>query len=130
MKSGNLLSSFVLALLCSSPALAADKHDHGDLKPMHGGVIAEAGGLDMELVAKADGLTLYLADGHKPVASAAVKAKATVYAGGEKTPTAFEAAGDNRLVAKGRFKTGIGVRVAVAVTLPGKAEVRTTFNLK
>lgn len=130
MNRKTLLSSFVIAILCAAPALAADKHGHADLKPMHGGVVAEAGSFDVELVAKPESLTLYLADDSKPVATAGAKATATVYAGSEKTAVNFEPAGDNKLVATGRFKTGLGVRVAVVVTLPGKPEGKANFKLK
>lgn len=130
MKVKTQLSSFVFAALCTTAAFAGDNHDHADLRPMHGGVIVEAGSLDLELVAKADSLTLYLADGSKPVASSGAKATATVYAGSEKTPASFEPVGDNKLVAKGSFKAGVGVRVAVVVALPGKPEAKANFRLK
>lgn len=43
---------------------------------------------------------------------------------------ALEAAGENRMAAKGSFKVGVGVRAALAITLPGKPEAKATFNLK
>ena len=57
-------------------------------------------------------------------------AQVTLYAGNQKTEVVLEPAGDNRMEAKGNFKVGVGVRAALAITLPGKAEQRTTFNLK
>jgi|APTNR8051073442_1049403.scaffolds.fasta_scaffold03198_3 hypothetical protein len=126
----SLMSAFVLATLWTGPAFAADRHDHADHKPIHGGVVVEAGHLDLELVARPESLTLYLADGDKAVSSAGARASATVYAGGDKTPVTFESAGDNRLVARGSFKTGVGVRVAVVVALPGQPEAKANFKLK
>ena len=109
---------------------AADKHGHDHGKPPHGGIIAEAAGLDYELVAKADSLTLYVIDDGKPVATAGAKGAATVVAGSEKTTATFEPAGENKLVAKGSFKAGVGVRVAASVTLAGKPEAKLNFRLK
>jgi hypothetical protein len=119
-----------LALGSASIATAADKHGHDHDKPLHGGIIAEAAGLDFELVAKADSLTLYVVDDGKPVATAGAKGTAMVVAGSEKVAATFEPAGENKLVAKGSFKAGVGVRVAVAVTLPGKPEAKLNFRLK
>lgn len=110
---------------------AADKHghDHGHAS-MHGGIIAEAGDLDYELVAKSDSLTLYVVDNGKPVATAGASGSVTIHASSDKTTVALVPAGENRLVAKGSFKTGIGVRVSVTVTLPGKPEAKLNFRLK
>jgi hypothetical protein len=127
----NLITTAVvcLALGIGSIAHAADVHGH-DHKPLHGGILAEAAGLDFELMAKSDSLTLYVDDNGKPVATAGAKGTATVYAGGEKITATFEPAGENKLVAKGGFKMGVGVRVAVSVTLAGKAEAKANFRLK
>ena len=119
-----------LALGIACIAAAADKHGHDHDKPLHGGIIAEAAGLDFELVTKADSLTLYVIDNGKPVPPARAKGAATVHAGSEKTAATFEAAGENKLVSKASFKMGVGVRVAVAVTLPGKPEAKLNFRLK
>ncbi|HMW19032.1 MAG: hypothetical protein OEL86_11950 [Sulfuritalea sp.] len=127
----NLIPTAVtcLALGIGAIAHAADKHGH-DHKPQHGGLIAEAADLDFELVAKTDSLTLYVAHDGKPVATAGAKGTATVVAGSEKIAATFEPAGSNTLVAKGSFKMGVGVRVAVAVTLAGKPEAKLNFRLK
>jgi hypothetical protein len=126
-----VITASCLALGFGLVANAADKHGHGhDHKPLHGGILAETAGLDFELVAKADSLTLYVASEDKPVTTVGAKATGTVHAGSEKTVATFEPAGENRLVAKGSFKVGVGVRVAVAVTLPGKPEAKLNFRLK
>jgi hypothetical protein len=119
-----------LALGIASIAAAADKHGHDHDKPLHGGIIAEAAGLDFELVAKADSLTLYVVDDGKPVATVGARGTATVVGGSEKITATFEPAGENKLMAKGSFKAGVGVRVAVAVTLAGKPEAKLNFRLK
>lgn len=123
----------LLAALCLSAGIAsaADQHGHAhDHKPLHGGVVVEAKDLNFELVAKSDSLTLYVVDHGKPVATAGGKAIATVYAGNEKTTVALEPAAENRFVAKGDFKAGVGVRVGVAVALAGQPEAKLNFRLK
>ena len=42
----------------------------------------------------------------------------------------LEPVGENKLAAKGSFKTGVGVRVALGLTLPSKPEARFNFRLK
>lgn len=91
-----------LSLGLASVAAAADKHGH-DHKPRPGVLFAEAAGLDFELVAKADNLTLYVIEEGKPV---------------ETTD------------ANGSINMGVGVRVAVAVPLAGKPEAKLNFRLK
>ncbi|MCC7311342.1 MAG: hypothetical protein IT510_08895 [Sulfuritalea sp.] len=122
----------LLALLCTTSLLnpiayAADKHDHG---AKHGGIVQEAGETEFELVVKADSMTLYVFHQEKPLATAGAKAEATLHAGGNKTAAMLTPAGDNKLAAQGSFKTGVGARVAVAVTLPGKPEAKLNFRLK
>ena len=134
MRFKSILSALAFAALCAGPALAADghdhAHDHAHDQPMHGGLIAEAKELSYELVARADSLTLYATEHGQPLATAGAKASATVHAGGGKQEVTLEPAGDNRLVAKGSFKTGLGVRVAVLVSLPGQPEAKLNFRLK
>lgn len=116
------------ALLLASPSVFADAgHDHG---PKHGGVAREVKSITYELVARSDSLTLHVSDHGKPLSTDGAKAEVTLYAGSEKTVVALEAAGDNRMAAKGSFKVGVGVRAALAVTLAGRPEARANYNLK
>jgi len=129
MRLSNWLISLAITIISTSSVIAAEGHDHAS-KPIYGGVLASANEVDYELVAKGDSLTLYVVDHGKPVAASGIKASATVYAGSDKTVVTLEPAGENKLVAKGSFKGGVGVRVAVAVTLPGKSETKVSFRLK
>ena len=78
------LSQLILALSVSisGAAFAADNHGH-DLKPMHGGAVAEAKEVEYEFVASADKLQLYMRDHGKPVAVTGMTAKVTLLAGTE-----------------------------------------------
>ena len=122
----------LLALCCSAclltpVAFAGGGHDHG---PKHGGVVRESANLSYELVVKADRMTLHISDHGKPVATAGATAEATLHAGSEKTSVVLVPAGENTLAAPGSFKAGVGVRVAVNVSLPGKPAAKLNFRLK
>lgn len=116
-----------LTLAAGAPAVAGPGHDHG---PKHGGVVREVKGISYELVAKADALVVHVSDHGKPVSTEGAKARATVYAGNDKSEVALEPAANGTLAGKGSFKTGVGTRVAVAVELKGKPSQSVTFNLK
>lgn len=127
MKSTFLTLSAAAFCLAATPAFAGAGHDHG---PKHGGIAREVGTLTYELVAKADALTLHVSDHGKPVATTGAKATVILIAGNERVTVALEPAGENRMAAKGSFKVGVGVRAALAITLPGKSEAKASFNLK
>lgn len=120
------ITLFAAVCLCA-PSFADTGHGHG---PKYGGVAREVGKLTYELVARPEVLTLYVSDHGKPVSTRGARAEGTVYAGNDKAAVTLEPAGDNTLAAKGSFRTGVGVRVAMTVVLPGQKETRLTFNLK
>ncbi len=128
MKSSILFSAVALAATLHVPtALAGAGHDHG---PKYGGVVRELHHVAYELVAKPDSLTLYVSNHDKPVSTQGATAEAVIYAGNGKTTVKLEPAGENRMTAKGSFKVGVGVRVVLTATLPGKTPAKATFNLK
>lgn len=129
MQFKKMFSAATLAVLAQTSAFAGEGHKH-DAPPPHGGQYVEVGAVGLELVAKADSLTLYLNENDKPTPSVGAKATATITSGSSKTTASFEPAGENRMVAKGDFKVGVGVRVAVTATLPGKGETKANFRLK
>lgn len=122
-----LLVLTAIACFTTLPVFAGPDHDHG---PRHGGVVREVSSVTYELVAKSDSLTLHVSDHGKSIATAGAKAQITLYAGNAKTVVTLEPSGDNRMAAQGNFRVGVGVRAALAITLPGKAEKRTVFNLR
>jgi hypothetical protein len=115
------------AALHVAPVFAGAGHDHG---PRYGGVVRELHDVAYELVAKPDSLTLYVSDHGKPLPTQGATADAVIYAGNEKITVKLEPAGENRMVARGNFKVGVGVRVALTATLPGKTPAKATFKLK
>ena len=122
-----ILSLAAVAALTASPVFAGAGHDHG---PKYGGVVREVNNIAYELVARPDSLTLYVSDHGKPVATRGATAEVVIYAGSDKTTVRLEPAGDNRMTAKGSFRTGVGVRVAITATLAGKPAAKATFKLK
>ena len=117
----------VAAFLSGSSLAAEPGHSHG---PRYGGVAREVGEVTYELVAKPDVMTLYVSDHGKPLPMRDATAEATVYAGNERATVRLVPAGEHTLMAKGSFKTGVGVRVAVTVMRPKQKDLRLTFNLR
>ena len=124
------LSHLFLALTVSisGAAIAADNHGH-DVKPMHGGAVAEAKDVEYEFVASADKLQLFMRDHGKPVAVAGMTAKVTLLAGSEKQDVQLQA-GDGKLEATGSFKVPAGTKAVVAVSKAGKSVASVRFTLK
>ena len=89
--------------------------DHG--KPQFGGVIAEAGNVEFEIVAR-DGRIVVHASAHgAPVAMAGATGKLTVLAGGAKSEIDLQPAGDNRLAGDGALPAK--AKLLLTVQMPG-----------
>lgn len=126
MKMKHLISVAGLALLCLSmnPALA-----HGDAKPQHGGILQVANDLSFELVAQADGATIYLMDHGKPMASKGITGKLTVLQGSNKIEADIKEAGDNTLRVLG-VKLGKGDKLVAALSNIGGKSMTVRFTIK
>lgn len=125
------IASMVLA--GASIAIAADKghkHAHKEHKSHHGGVVAEIGHTEYELVAKPELLTLYIYDDDKPVSTKGATAALSLTSGNDKANAKLEPAGENKLEAKGTFKVAPGTRVLATITLEGKKPQQVRFTLK
>jgi len=127
MKLKTLLTFACIAL--AAPALAADGHSH-DPKPMHGGIVTEAGDIEFELLATAGTVTVFVRDHGKAASTQGASGKLSVLAGAEKTEAALTPAGDNKLDAKGSFKVGPGTKFVATVNLQGRKPVSMRFVMK
>ncbi|GDY37502.1 MULTISPECIES: hypothetical protein [unclassified Acidovorax] len=128
MKISQLLTA--LALAVSGTAFAADKHADGhEIKPMHGGAVAEAKDIDYELVAKPDKLQLYMRDHGKPLDPSGMAAKITLLSGSDKQEAQLQPV-DGKLEVTGSFKVAAGSKAVVAVTKAGKTIASVRFTLK
>lgn len=97
-------------------AVPAHAHtDHG--KPMYGGVVAEAGAFQGELVAGPKGATLYITDHGAPVPTAGATAKLVVLSGAQKSERELVPAGDNRLTVSGGEPLAKGSKAVATVKL-------------
>lgn len=102
-----------LALAHTAPALA--HAEHGQAK--YGGLVAEAGLFQGELVAKGSALTLYITNHGEPVPTSGASAKMTVLSAGQKSEVVFAPAGDNRLAAPSGAALPAGAKAVVSVKL-------------
>ena len=98
----------------AGPAFAHEQHGHAE----HGGVVAEAGAFQGELVAKGGTLTLYLTDHGQPIATQGANARMTMLTGGKKSDLLLAPAGGNRLAATGAPVPGAGAKAVASVKLP------------
>lgn len=121
----NLIAATALAFTLPA-ALADAQHDR---VARHGGVVAEAGHMEVELVLRAEAARLYLRDHGKPVKIDGASAKLTLLVGADKTEAALTPAGD-WLEAKGAFKPAAGTKAVAVIVLPGKAPVTARFSFK
>ncbi|MCM8611989.1 hypothetical protein [Accumulibacter sp.] len=119
-----LLPLACAALFAATPAVAHE--DHG--KPRFGGVVAEAGHYQAELVARSDTLTIHVTEHGNPLPTAGGSARLTLLVGGKKTELTLVPAGNNRFEAKGSFDIK-GAKVVAALDVPGKPPKTLRFAL-
>jgi hypothetical protein len=102
---------------------------HGAAPARNGGVVQVANDVSFELVADADGATIYLVDHDAPMPSAGITGKLTVLTGATKTEADVKPAGDNKLKATGIKLTSGAKVVAVLNNVEGQtATVRFTVK--
>jgi hypothetical protein len=118
------VASLVISCLSVNPVLA-----HGDAKPQHGGILQVANDLSFELVAQADGATIYLMDHGKPLASKGITGKLTVLQGSNKIEADIKEAGDNTLRVLG-VKLGKGDKLVAALSNIRGKSMTVRFTIK
>lgn len=111
------LNAVALSLMLAVSAAPAWAHmDHG--KPQYGGVVAEAGMAQFEVVNN-DGQVLVYATMHgEPLATAGATGKLVILEESRKSELVLQAAGDNRLSAAGQVAKG--AKLIVQVQLAGQ----------
>lgn len=96
----------------------------------HGGQIRTAGPYELELVAGANQMTLYVADQNQnPIPSAGGTAKAIVMTGKKRWVLILSSAGDNKLEGTGEFTLGKSSPVTVIMKLPENDSQLVHFKL-
>jgi hypothetical protein len=125
MKRHFLLAALAAAVMLSTAAV----HAHGDMQARHGGLVEMAGEVKFELVARGDGVELYLDDHGQTLPTAKLAGKLTVMSGGSRTDTKLEPAPGDKLVARG-VKLAKGDKVIALVTLEDKSTGSARFVIK
>lgn len=126
MMNSKLIGAAVLALSALAMNTAAA---HGQAGARHGGIVQVANDVSFELVAEADGATIYLIDHDAPMPSTGITGKLTVLNGADKSEAEVKPSGGNKLRAIG-VKLASGAKVvAVLNNVEGRtATVRFTIK--
>jgi len=122
MKSMMVIAALLISFI--SPVHAGAGHE---LKPMHGGVIVEVKDIDIELVAKADSLSMYLTDHGKPIPLDGGTAKLTILIGSEKKDYELLPNG-GKFEVKGNFAIPKGAKAIAVIKIKAKV-ITARFNL-
>ena len=123
-----LFSFFALALLAAAPFNAA--RAHGGTQPEHGGVVQLVGDMTFELVARPDGVELFVEDDGEEINSAEFAAKLTIVNAGAKSEVPLAPATGNKFEAMG-LKIAPGSKVTALLTLKDKqSKIAANFTIK
>mgnify|MGYP000857359906 FL=1 len=106
-----LTLAFALALFNLSSVPAWAHAEHG--QPQFGGVVAEAGEAQFEIVAQGDKVVVHVTRHGQPVDAKAARGKLTVLAGTAKQEISLQPAGANRLEGQGRVSAGAKLLIQV-----------------
>jgi hypothetical protein len=113
-----ILPLMLAASIHSTPALAHAEHG----KAQYGGVVAEAGDAQFELVGNAGKLVVHVSNHGTPVPTAGATGKLTVLEGSNKRELVLSPAGDNRLEVAGSVAKG--ARVLISIQLSGQKALK------
>lgn len=105
-------------------------HGSHDLKPQHGGTVAEVQEIAFELVIKPDSVVLYLTDHGKPLSTAGAKGTLTLLTGSQKLDVALTPAATNELRGTADLKAMGGAKAVATVSLAGKKMITVRFSSK
>jgi len=122
-----LLPMMFAALLTLPAAHAHD--DHG--KPQWGGVVADAGPFQVELVVARDGqIKLHLSDHAAQVPSQGASGRLTLLSAGKKEELVLKPVSDSALGATSKLKPGRGARAVAIIQLPGQEPATLRFVIR
>lgn len=112
MKINRLISILIITACFITPALAGPNHD---LKPKHGGIVAESRDVTLELVVLGDQVNLYISDHGKSPNMKELIGKLTILSGAVKTEHNFAPA-EQYLTAKGIVNLPKGSILVATIT--------------
>ena len=90
--------------------------EHGQAQ--HGGIVAEAGEAQFEIVAQNNRLTVFVTNHGVPVVTAGASGKLTILAGNSKRELELKPDGENRMTGSGSLQ--VSEKLLVTIQLPGK----------
>ncbi len=120
-----LFAALASALLLAMTVQAHESHG----KPQYGGVVAEAGSFQAELVLKQNTVTIYLSEHGQPLANKGATGKLTVLSAGKTQSAALSPAASNQLQATLAEPIKSGKFIA-QITLLGKPAAAVRFEVK
>ena len=119
--------TFALSLLLANvPAWAHSDH----LVPQFGGITADAGVFQVELVARGTRMTLYLTEHGAPVEAAGASGRLSVQSGKNREEVALSPNGYQTLSATLKTRPARGARVEASITPRGRETGTVRFTLK
>lgn len=111
------LTAALALVALNLPLTSAHAHaEHG--QPQFGGIVAEAGLAQFELVAKEGKVVVHVSNHGAAIDTAGAKGKLTVLTGTAKSEIALTPAGGNRLAGSGNVAGG--AKLLISVELPGQ----------
>lgn len=116
MRTHHFFSITALLLGLNLPITALAHAEHG--QPQFGGVVAEAGEAQFEVVGKDGRLVVHVTSHGAPIDTAGASGKLAVLAGTSKQEFELKPAGGNRLQGAGSYAAG--AKLLLQVQLPGK----------
>lgn len=118
-----------LAIVVLAPFVAATGYaDERGIGP-NGGQVKDAGKHHVELVVKANALTVYVTGAKDAkVSTQGASGNATVLSGKNTTSVKLEPAGENALAGAGKFESAPGMKVVVSLSLAGQDPVQARFT--
>lgn len=121
-----MILAFLILVASFSPSLA-----HGPAKGPNGGQLRDAGTYHLELAIRGDEVLLYVSDGDdRPLDIAGAKASAVLVATGRNETLSLAAQSGNRMTARAGSPIPANARIAVTLTMPGKAPVSARFQME
>lgn len=111
------IATLLLAASISTYGGAVLAHaEHG--QPQHGGIVAEAGEAQFEIVARENKLIVFVTNHGAPVATVGASGKLTILAGNSKRELELKPDGENRMAGSGSLQAK--EKLLVSIQLPGK----------
>ena len=123
------MKKILIAAALGLSAVAFTAAAHGPAKAAHGGVVQSANDVSFELVAQANGASIYVIDHHSRPDVSKMTGKLTVLSGTEKSDAELKPVAADRLEATG-VKLVPGSKVVATLSSPGSKTTTVRFTVR